>query len=57
MTKKTVKELDGALTLLKTEFVDLRNKYEDLNEKYERLEAKYNVSNPKCDICDGSIFN
>ena len=40
MTKKTVKELDGAVTLLKAEIVDLRIKYVVLKEKFELLEEK-----------------
>ena len=40
MAKKTVKELDGALTALTNEFKDLKKLYDELNEKYENLEKK-----------------
>ena len=40
MAKKTIKELDGALTTLTNEFKNIKKLYDELNEKYERLEKK-----------------
>ena len=52
MTKKTIKDLDGALTLVKSELDDLRKKYDTLHNKYDQLEKKFEASIPKCDVCD-----
>ena len=34
MVKKTIKRLNGSLTVLKNEFKDLKELYDELNEKY-----------------------
>ena len=52
MTKKTIKALDEALTLVKSELEDLRKKYDDLHDKHDQLEKKYEATIPKCDLCD-----
>ena len=41
MTKKKIKDLDGANTLLREELDDLKNKYDDLAEKYGDLAHKF----------------
>ena len=46
MTKKTIKDLDGALTLVKSELDDLRKKYDTLHNKYDQLEKKFEASIP-----------
>ena len=57
MAKKTIKELDGALTALTNEFKDLKKLYDELNEKYERLEKKNEESKTKCNVCDEVFSN
>ena len=37
MTKKTIKELDGALTLLKNQFDDVKKQLYTMSEKYEEM--------------------
>ena len=57
MTKKTVKDLDAEIVILKNENSDLKNKYETLCEKYEHLEKKIDECVPvkslafQCKIC------
>ena len=39
-TKRTVKDLDGELKLIKNELEDIKGKFNDLTEKYEEVEKK-----------------
>ena len=52
MVKKTIKRLNGSLTVLKNEFKDLKKMYDELYEKCERLEKKDEASKPECNVCD-----
>ena len=58
MTRKTVKDLDNEMILLKGEFKQLEHKYDTLTNKYEALELKLKESMSKtnskfkCNVCD-----
>ena len=52
MTKKTIKDLDGELTLVKKELKDMRGMFDALAEKYAKLEKSYELLLPKCNVCD-----
>ena len=52
MTKKTIKDLDGELTLVKKELKDMRGMFDALAEKYAKLEKSYELLLPTCNVCD-----
>ena len=52
MVKKTIKEVDTEVIILKNEFNDLKLKYDDLSEKFVNLEKKHE----KCNVVK-SMFN
>ena len=45
MVKKTIKEVDTEVVILKSEFNDLKRKYDDLSEKFVNLEKRHDKSN------------
>ena len=54
MTRKTIKDLDAELTLLKKELSDLKTKCEILEEKY--AECRMNRKTFKCNDCDADFM-
>ena len=61
MTRKTVKDLDNEMILLKEEFNQLEQKYDTLTNKYEALEVKFKESMSKiifkCSACGVEFYN
>ena len=58
MVKKTIKEVDTEVVILKSEFNDLKLKYDDLSEKFVNLEKRHEQCNvaSQCSIVEKSLI-